>query len=107
MSAALLSPSRAARPAPSQPTDQPARPDGTRQQESKAMRGPNATSRLHQEALQFRVILAATYPLFLAAAISQRLLPGRGARPALGDRRSVFGEAKAMAVSAIPFAFMG
>ncbi|AWN44201.1 hypothetical protein U8607_23625 [Methylobacterium durans] len=72
------------------------------------MRGPNATSRLHREALQFRVILAATYPLFLAAAISQRLLPGRGPdRPALGARRSVFGEARAMAVSAIPFAFMG
>ena len=65
-----------------------------------------SSARLHQEALQFRVILAATYPFFLAAAIVQRA--GREtARPRLGARRSVFGEARAMAVSAIPFAFMG
>ncbi|MBB2960019.1 hypothetical protein FHU13_000380 [Methylobacterium sp. R2-1] len=67
-----------------------------------------ASSRLHSEAIQFRIILAATYPFFLAAAVVQRVLPGspprRGLPPA---RRSVFGEAKAMAVSAIPFAFMG
>ena len=68
-----------------------------------------ASSRLHSEALQFRIILAATYPLFLAAALTQRLLPA-GSAPRRGlppVRRSVFGEAKAMAVSAIPFAFMG
>ncbi|UMY20252.1 hypothetical protein [Methylobacterium organophilum] len=63
-------------------------------------------SRLHAEAFQFRLILAATYPFFLAAALLQRLLPQRGPRyPA--PRRSVFAEARAMAVSAIPFAFMG
>ena len=70
-----------------------------------------SSARLHQEALQFRVILAATYPFFLAAAVAQRLAqgvaPGRAARPRLAARRSVFGEARAMAVSAIPFAFMG
>ncbi|WP_336490314.1 hypothetical protein [Methylobacterium nigriterrae] len=71
------------------------------------MRGMNATSRLHREELQFRAILVATYPFFLVAAIAQRLLPDRTARPRLGAPRSVFGEAKAMAVSAIPFAFMG
>ena len=32
------------------------------------MRGMNATTRHHQDALQFRLILAATYPFFLAAA---------------------------------------
>ena len=68
-----------------------------------------ATSRLHQEAIQFRIILGATYPFFLVAALVQRVQPGR--RPAhpgfVPARRSVFGEAKAMAVSAIPFAFMG
>ena len=76
------------------------------------MRGMDATSRLHQEETQFRIILAATYPFFLVAALAQRLRPGRSPNPAappsgLSARRSVFGEAKAMAVSAIPFAFMG
>lgn len=68
-----------------------------------------ASSRLHSEAIQFRLILAATYPFFLVAALVQRLLPsGSAPRPGLPRvRRSVFGEAKAMAVSAIPFAFMG
>ncbi|MEH3116920.1 MAG: hypothetical protein PGN25_04735 [Methylorubrum populi] len=67
-----------------------------------------AASRLHSEAIEFRVILAATYPFFLAAALVQRLVPGRATRRGLPPvRRSVFGEAKAMAVSAIPFAFMG
>jgi len=78
--------------------------------ESLAMqRSMTAPMRLHQEALQFRLILAATYPFFLAAAVAQRLVPGHTApRPGLVPaRRSVFGEAKAMAVSAIPFAFMG
>nr|WP_232629095.1 hypothetical protein [Methylobacterium sp. Leaf118] len=67
------------------------------------------TSRLHSEAIQFRIILAATYPFFLAAALVQRLVPGHTAprRGLPAVRRSVFGEARAMAVSAIPFAFMG
>lgn len=75
-----------------------------------ALRRPMpASSRLHSEAIQFRIILAATYPFFLAAALAQRLVPGRAAtrRGLPTVRRSVFGEAKAMAVSAIPFAFMG
>ena len=76
------------------------------------MRGMNATSRLHQEETQFRIILAATYPFFLVAALAQRVRPDRSprpaaARPGMSTRRSVFGEAKVMAVSAIPFAFMG
>ncbi|MGU3540977.1 hypothetical protein [Methylobacterium sp. A54F] len=71
------------------------------------MRSMEATSRLHREGFEFRVILAATYPFFLAAAVAQRLMPAAAARPALGARRSVFGEARAMAISAIPFAFMG
>ncbi|MER2248403.1 hypothetical protein ABS772_00620 [Methylorubrum podarium] len=67
-----------------------------------------ASSRLHSEAIQFRIILAATYPFFLAAAIVQRVLPRQAQRRGLPPvRRSIFGEAKAMAVSAIPFAFMG
>ncbi|GJE61721.1 hypothetical protein [Methylobacterium trifolii] len=71
------------------------------------MRTMPSTSRLHQEALQFRIILGATYPFFLMAALLQRMAPAAG-RPGLPvARRSVFGEAKAMAVCAIPFAFMG
>ncbi|WP_430911973.1 hypothetical protein [Methylobacterium sp. sgz302541] len=69
-------------------------------------RAASATARQQQERIQFRVILAATYPFFLAAAAAQRLRSGT-AVAAAGRRRSVFGEAKAMAVSALPFAFMG
>lgn len=73
---------------------------------SSGHRGTSTSSRQQQERIQFRVILAATYPFFLAAAVLQRA--GTSAEKApLGGRRSVFGEAKAMAVSAIPFAFMG
>lgn len=73
------------------------------------MRTMAPTARLHQEALQFRLILAATYPFFLAAAALARVTPGREqARTGLpSPHRSVFGEARAMAVQAIPFAFMG
>jgi hypothetical protein len=77
--------------------------------ESPAMQRSLSPSRQNAEALQFRLILAATYPFFLAAALLQRVLPGRSGmhRGLPAARRSVFGEAKAMAVSAIPFAFMG
>jgi hypothetical protein len=69
-------------------------------------RSLNPVSRLHQDAVQFRLILAATYPFFLVAACAHRLMPA----PAIGiapQRRSVFAEARSMAVSAIPFVFMG
>ncbi|MCJ2133855.1 hypothetical protein MKK69_07195 [Methylobacterium sp. J-026] len=73
------------------------------------MRTMVPTARQHQEEIQFRLILAATYPFFLAAATLNRVMPTRApARPGLVPaRRSVFGEARAMAVQAIPFAFMG
>lgn len=65
-------------------------------------------TRLQRHALQFRLLLVATYPFFLAAAALQRLVPARApAGHGLIARRSVFGEAKAMAESAIPFVFMG
>lgn len=69
-------------------------------------RSLNSVSRLHQDEVQFRIILASTYPFFLAAALVQRVIPqARSAIPQ--QRRSVFAEARAMAVSAIPFVFMG
>lgn len=71
------------------------------------LRSMNSVSRQHREEVQFRIILGATYPFFLAAAALQRLAPGRGGLAVAGRRRSVFREAKTMAVSAIPFVFMG
>ncbi|GJD73140.1 hypothetical protein MKK58_24935 [Methylobacterium sp. J-078] len=69
-------------------------------------RSLNPVSRLHQDEVQARILLATTYPFFLAAAVVQRVLPQ--ARSAVAQpRRSVFAEARAMAVSAIPFVFMG
>lgn len=74
--------------------------------ETRAMLRPMpATARLHREAVQFRILLGLTYPLFLAAALVQRVRPGP-ARP-LAPRRTVFGEARAMAAQTVPFAFMG
>lgn len=72
-------------------------------------RPERAISRLQRQELQFRILLVATYPFFLVAAGLQRLSPARSsAGPSIqARRRSVFGEAKAMAVSAIPFVFMG
>ena len=57
---------------------------------------------------QFRLILAATYPFFLVAAVAaapragRRRAPRRTARAAPSSARP-----SAMAVQAIPFAFMG
>lgn len=56
-----------------------------------------APSRLQRHELQFRLLLVATYPFFLAAAALQRLVPARApVGHGLIARRSVFGEAKAM-----------
>ncbi|MDP4002936.1 hypothetical protein [Methylobacterium sp. NEAU K] len=73
------------------------------------MRTMVPTARLHQDAFQFRLILAATYPFFLAAAALGRFRPARDSSRSgmVTAPRSVFGEARAMAVQAIPFAFMG
>ena len=43
------------------------------------MRTMVATDRQHQEEIQFRLILAATYPFFLAAAALNRFRPAREA----------------------------
>jgi hypothetical protein len=83
------------------------RPAAERQEEIHPMqRSLNSVSRLHQDEVQFRIILATTYPFFLVAALVQRVIPQ--AKTTLPQsRRSVFAEARAMAVSAIPFVFMG
>ena len=62
-----------------------------------------------RESKDFRRILVASYGLFLLAAVVARLLPGRW-RPAALDtnkgRASIFTEAKILAYTYIPFAFM-
>ncbi|MFN3231237.1 MAG: hypothetical protein ACE363_03635 [Alphaproteobacteria bacterium] len=64
---------------------------------------------LHQgDTWAFRLIFVASYGLFLAAAILGRVFGRRRSvyRPADGRPRSIFGEAKVMALSVIPFVFM-
>lgn len=58
------------------------------------------------EQASFRRIYIASFPLFLAAAVIARLVAPLAAGRTAGARRSVFGEAKALADSTIPFAFM-
>lgn len=53
---------------------------------------------------EYRWVLWCAYPLFLLAAIANRLIPGRKTTPKV--RQSVFREAWAAANSSIPFAFM-
>ena len=62
-----------------------------------------------RDAIEFRLLIAATFVLFLVGAVVSRLLPwhwriGRGAavRPL-----SIIGEAKAKANALVPFVFMG
>ncbi|MCX7326301.1 MAG: hypothetical protein NTZ14_18180 [Hyphomicrobiales bacterium] len=61
-----------------------------------------------EDHLAFRLLVALTYPLFLAAAILSRLVPaGSGflARPT--DRVSIFTQARRSSEATIAFAFMG
>ena len=60
------------------------------------------------ERLEFRLLLAATYPLFLAAALAQRAGGlAAGSAPARGRRPSVFAEAYETAAASLAYAFMG
>ena len=63
----------------------------------------DATLRLRKEdESEFRRLVFATYPVFLIAALVMWVLPRSGDQP----RRSVFADAKALAYSTLPFAFM-
>ena len=67
-----------------------------------------ARSRRKQDYVEFRIIWATTFPLFLVATFISRLVPRRG--PARADRPeglSLIEEAKAMADCALPFAYIG
>lgn len=63
---------------------------------------PSRRARRRGEEIEFRLIYAAAFPLFLAAAVLGRL-----ARPMAERRRSIIAEARAAADTVLPFAFMG
>ena len=67
-----------------------------------AQRGASASERDRD----FRLIFCVAYPLFLAAALVARLMPGRrGASAPRERRRSIFAEASAAAYRTLPYAF--
>jgi hypothetical protein len=56
------------------------------------------------EQLEYRLIVALTFPVFLGVAMVESIL--RLGRPASGPRRSLIEEARTAANTTIPFAFM-
>lgn len=69
------------------------------------LRDRHARSR---EKLVFQLVFAVTFLGFVAVALVQRLMPGRMRSVArVQTRRSILGDAKALAYATIPLAFMG
>lgn len=61
-----------------------------------------------REKLVFQLVFALTFLGFVAVALVQRLMPGRMRSVArVQTRRSILGDAKALAYATIPLAFMG
>ena len=58
------------------------------------------------DSVEYRLLMAASLPIFLVAAIVGRVLPS-GEHVVPGERLSVIGEARAAADTYVPFAFMG
>ena len=58
------------------------------------------------ESSEYRLLMVASLPIFLVAAIAGRVLPS-GEHAVPGERLSVIGEARAAADMYVPFAFMG
>jgi hypothetical protein len=58
------------------------------------------------DSFEYRLLMAASLPIFLVAAIVGRVLPS-GEHTVPGERLSVIGEARAAADTYVPFAFMG
>ena len=70
---------------------------------------PQALTSLNiEEQVSFRRIYAVSFPLFLVAALASRVFapPPRGLFGLPGMRRSILDEARALANTTIPFAFM-
>jgi hypothetical protein len=68
--------------------------------------GPDVSARRLRERLEFKVLLAVTFPLFLAAAMVQSLSSAPAGGPG-APGRSLFKRASALANGTIPYAFMG
>lgn len=62
-----------------------------------------------RDAIEYRLMVLLTYPFFVLAALASRVWPGRRyfSSTAVVRRGSVFKEAKTLANSTIPYAFMG
>jgi hypothetical protein len=58
-------------------------------------------------AWQFRLILAASYPIFLSATVAKRLSPQRLMQRSVAPSKNVFAEARELASNTLPYAFMG
>ena len=70
---------------------------------------PVSLTKLRREkARAFRLMLALAFVYFLIVALVARLLPRawRPSLPPMNGRRSVIGEARALAGTFVPFAFM-
>lgn len=59
------------------------------------------------DAREFRLIFAVSFPVFLVAALVARLLPWHGRGAPAARRPSIIEEARIAANTSIPFAFMG
>ncbi len=72
---------------------------------------PGRNQHMHRkgEPLEYRFLVAVSFPIFLVGAVFGRLLPTsqRAADAPTDARLSVFGEARAAAETYVPFAFMG
>jgi hypothetical protein len=66
---------------------------------------PDMTGLRQRDRLEFRLLLWASFALFLVVALFGRLLP-RSLRPFRTDGKTVIGEAWEAANTIVPFAFM-
>ncbi len=57
--------------------------------------------------IEYRLLLAATFSIFLVIALAARLSLRRGDTGAAAGRRSILDEARERAHGTVPFAFMG
>ena len=72
--------------------------------------GPHGFAAPHGRAarsLEFRLIFAVSFVVFLVAAVAGRLLPGQAHKKARQASRSVIAEARAAAHTFVPMVFMG
>jgi len=66
----------------------------------------NAATRGRHNEIEFKLLYAALYPIFLTSAVGSRLMPWR-ASGSRSPRRSIFEEARASTGRIVPMVFMG